>query len=138
MGIIRKTMSLSTGGVVSFRNNREKLVRAQKKSAAAQEAQAQAQHAQAAAAARHATAAEVQAEAVYWATTAPLPQMEPPAGPQISVADELLKFQRLRESGALTDAEFEIEKARLLGHPPPPAFMSPPPSVPPPPPPPRS
>lgn len=30
--------------------------------------------------------------------------------------DELERLQRLRESGALTDAEFEAEKRRLLGH----------------------
>jgi hypothetical protein len=30
--------------------------------------------------------------------------------------DELERLQRLRQSGALSDAEFEIEKRRLLGH----------------------
>lgn len=33
---------------------------------------------------------------------------------QPSVADELLKFANLRSMGALTDAEFEAEKAKLL------------------------
>ena len=30
--------------------------------------------------------------------------------------DELERLQRLRESGALTDDEFQAEKRRLLGH----------------------
>jgi hypothetical protein len=30
--------------------------------------------------------------------------------------DELERLQRLRESGALTDEEFQAEKRRLLGH----------------------
>jgi hypothetical protein len=34
---------------------------------------------------------------------------------QSSPADELDKLQGLREKGALTDAEFEAQKARLLG-----------------------
>lgn len=32
-----------------------------------------------------------------------------------NVADELVKLASLRDSGVLTDAEFEIQKARLLG-----------------------
>jgi membrane-associated protease RseP (regulator of RpoE activity) len=35
--------------------------------------------------------------------------------PQISVADELAKLAKLRDEGILTDAEFETQKAKLLG-----------------------
>jgi hypothetical protein len=35
-------------------------------------------------------------------------------GPPLSVADELLKLQQLREQGVLTSAEFEEQKRRLL------------------------
>ena len=135
MGIIRKTMSVSTGGVVSFRNNRERVAKAQKKSAKAQQSQAEAQHAQAYAAQRHAAAAEVQAQALWAATTRP-PAPPPPPVPAlsaVSVADELLKLQSLREAGALTDAEFATAKARLLGATAPTAGIAPHPTVPPPP-----
>jgi hypothetical protein len=30
--------------------------------------------------------------------------------------EELERLQRLREGGALTDEEFQLEKRRLLGH----------------------
>lgn len=48
--------------------------------------------------------------------------------------DALERLQKLRESGAITDAEFETEKARLMAPPPaPPAASYPPPGFPPPP-----
>jgi hypothetical protein len=37
------------------------------------------------------------------------------ATPGPDVADELAKLADLRDRGALTDAEFEVQKARLLG-----------------------
>jgi hypothetical protein len=37
------------------------------------------------------------------------------AGPQPSVGDEIGKLAALRDTGALTDAEFAQQKARLLG-----------------------
>jgi hypothetical protein len=37
------------------------------------------------------------------------------AKPEASVADELEKLARLRDSGILSDAEFSAQKARLLG-----------------------
>jgi hypothetical protein len=37
-----------------------------------------------------------------------------PAQPQPSVADQLTKLADLRDRGALTDAEFEAQKAKLL------------------------
>ena len=35
--------------------------------------------------------------------------------PDLSVADELLKFKKLLDSGAITKAEFEAQKKKLLG-----------------------
>ncbi len=37
------------------------------------------------------------------------------AGPSTSVADELTKLSALRDSGTITAAEFEAQKAKLLG-----------------------
>lgn len=44
-------------------------------------------------------------------------------GASITVAEQLEKLHQLRQSGALTDAEYETQKAQLLGsaNPPPPA-----------------
>jgi hypothetical protein len=44
-------------------------------------------------------------------------QAEQPAqvGPPVSVADELLKLKSLHDAGALTAAEYDAQKARLLG-----------------------
>jgi hypothetical protein len=36
-------------------------------------------------------------------------------GPSTSIADELAKLVDLRDSGALTESEFQAAKARLLG-----------------------
>jgi hypothetical protein len=38
----------------------------------------------------------------------------PPSQPPVSVADEVLKLASLRDSGLLTDDQFEAQKARLL------------------------
>jgi hypothetical protein len=35
--------------------------------------------------------------------------------PEQSIADQLTKFDQLRQQGVLTDAEFEAQKAKLLG-----------------------
>jgi hypothetical protein len=48
-------------------------------------------------------------EAIETAKTAPTTSGQP-----VSVADELAKLARLRDAGALSDAEFEAQKARLL------------------------
>ena len=42
------------------------------------------------------------------------PQTVAPAAPQISVADELLKFKQLLDMGVLTHEEFEAKKKELL------------------------
>jgi hypothetical protein len=39
----------------------------------------------------------------------------PPAAPTTSVADRLEALAKLRDRGALTEAEFESEKGKLLG-----------------------
>ena len=38
-----------------------------------------------------------------------------PAGAPASVADELTKLARLRDQGVISEAEFQAQKARLLG-----------------------
>jgi hypothetical protein len=40
----------------------------------------------------------------------------PPAQPQADPVEQLEKLQALKEKGALTDAEFEAEKAKILGN----------------------
>jgi len=70
--------------------------------------------------------APVDAPASQPATTAPSPQPPPPQGrpyetdassrsPDVGVAEELERFVALRDSGALTQEEFDTQKARLLG-----------------------
>jgi hypothetical protein len=102
MGLIRKITSVSTGGLVDFRSDKERIARYTKKSA--NEAKAQ---------------RELMERAI--APSAPMPMAapgSPPAtsapGESPSLADELSKLAQLRESGALTDEEFEAAKARLL------------------------
>lgn len=46
---------------------------------------------------------------------APPPAWMPPPAPQRSVADELAKLHQLVQAGALSPAEYEQAKARLLG-----------------------
>ena len=38
-----------------------------------------------------------------------------PAHPPVSVADEIVKLASLRDSGLLTEEQFEVQKAKLLG-----------------------
>ncbi|MBR6458968.1 MAG: SHOCT domain-containing protein [Actinomycetaceae bacterium] len=45
---------------------------------------------------------------------AQIPQRSPQ--PKISVADELLKLKQLLDAGALTQQEFDQQKAKLLGN----------------------
>jgi Short C-terminal domain len=44
-----------------------------------------------------------------------VPGMTPPAQPQTDSVAQLEKLAKLKESGALTEAEFEAEKAKILG-----------------------
>jgi len=44
-----------------------------------------------------------------------VPGMPPPAQPQTDSVAQLERLAKLKESGALTDAEFESEKAKILG-----------------------
>jgi len=47
-----------------------------------------------------------------------VPKVEVPPAPapaQVSVADELEKLEKLKQQGVITDAEFEIQKKKLLG-----------------------
>jgi hypothetical protein len=41
--------------------------------------------------------------------------MTPPAPPQTDSVAQLEKLAKLKESGALTEAEFEAEKAKIIG-----------------------
>jgi hypothetical protein len=43
------------------------------------------------------------------------PAPSPPAGGGGDKIDELERLAKLRDSGALTDAEFEQQKAKILG-----------------------
>ena len=101
MGLIRKTMSLGTAGLVDFRSDKERTAAYTK--AAKKEARKQTQLMQQQAAARALDALRGRREAAA-----------EPAGTG-SVADEVAKLAALRDSGVLTEAEFAAQKARLLG-----------------------
>ncbi len=58
---------------------------------------------------RPAVGGEVMQTAQLAATPAPMA-----AVPQISVADEIMKLNALKEKGVITDAEFQAQKASLL------------------------
>lgn len=48
--------------------------------------------------------------------TPPTPEPVPaPSGPSASTADELRKLAALRAEGVITDDEFAVQKARMLG-----------------------
>jgi hypothetical protein len=48
------------------------------------------------------------------AQAAQMPGMTPPAQPQADPVEQLERLAKLKESGALTEAEFEAEKAKIL------------------------
>src|SRR5262249_52755278 len=68
---------------------------------------------------KYATDAQAQAMQAAAAMRERYAQTAPPAGTggggTVDVADELTKLAALRDRGVLTDAEFETEKAKLLG-----------------------
>ncbi len=43
------------------------------------------------------------------------PLYKTPLRSDLSIADELLKLTQLRDQGALSPEEFEVQKAKLLG-----------------------
>lgn len=91
--------------------------RQQAKAVQAQEAQAyQAQQQQAAmeAAAQQAVAQQTAAQPAAYAPPAPAPAAAAPAGGADVIA-QLTQLGQLRDSGVLTEAEFEAQKARILG-----------------------
>ncbi len=59
---------------------------------------------------------QAQAQAAQNQAPAPEPQYAPaPAAPAPDPIEQLTKLAALKDSGALTEAEFEAEKAKLLG-----------------------
>lgn len=48
------------------------------------------------------------------ATAEPSQNAGPASGPQLSVADELLKLKKLKDEGVITQAEFDAQKTKLL------------------------
>ncbi len=58
---------------------------------------------------------QAQAQAAQAQAPAPEPQYAPaPAAPAPDPIEQLTKLAALKDSGALTEAEFEAEKAKLL------------------------
>jgi hypothetical protein len=58
---------------------------------------------------------QAQAQAAQAPQEAPEPQYAPaPAAPAADPIEQLTKLAALKDSGALTEAEFEAEKAKLL------------------------
>ena len=59
---------------------------------------------------------QAQAQAAQAQQAAPEPQYAPaPAAPAPDTIEQLTKLAALKDSGALTEAEFEEQKAKLLG-----------------------
>jgi hypothetical protein len=59
--------------------------------------------------------AQAQAQAAQVQQAAPEPQAAPaPAAPAPDPIEQLTKLAALKDSGALTEAEFEAQKAKLL------------------------
>jgi hypothetical protein len=58
---------------------------------------------------------QAQAQAAQAQQAPPEPQYAPaPAAPAVDPIEQLTKLAALKDSGALTEAEFEAEKAKLL------------------------
>jgi hypothetical protein len=65
---------------------------------------------------RHALTPRPFAPSAPWApSAASAPAAAGPSGPDAGLVDELERLARLRDLGALTDAEFQAAKSRLLG-----------------------
>ena len=110
MGLIRKTMSVSTVGAVRFRSNGEKTARNTKQMARTMR---QAQKAD-----RHRSEAELQSAVLECRARVSQHDRQQSAEP-VSVAGttlmaELNQVASLYASGVLTDAEFATAKAKLL------------------------
>ena len=62
-------------------------------------------------------ATEEQASPAYMAAASPAPQAPPapPAAPAADPVAQLEKLGALRDNGVLTEAEFEAQKAKILG-----------------------
>ena len=63
---------------------------------------------------KQAQAQAAQAQAAQAAPPEPQPAPAPAADPAPDRIEQLTKLAALKDSGALTDAEFEAEKAKLL------------------------
>jgi hypothetical protein len=61
-----------------------------------------------------AQAQQLQAQAGQVQGMGQMPGMTPPAPPQADPVEQLEKLAKLKESGALTEAEFAAEKAKIL------------------------
>lgn len=103
MGLTRKLMSASTLGLVDFRSDKER-------TAAYTKAQRDEMRKQTKLARGQAT----QGQAWPPPGWGPAPSTAVPPGEPL-VADELTKLAQLRDGGVLTAAEFEAQKAKLLG-----------------------
>jgi len=110
MGLIRKTMSISTMGAVGFRSNGEKTARNTKQMARTMR---QAQKAD-----RHRSEADLQWAVLESRDRASRGDRQPSVGhgaaSSPTLMAELTEVASLHASGALTEAEFAAAKAKLL------------------------
>jgi len=108
VGLIRKTMSLSSMGLIDFRSDKERIARNTKKTAkntreslklARQQAQAPAQ--------------------VVYAPQPSYPQVNygsaPQAAPAADPVERLRQLGELRAAGTITEEEFNRLKAQIIG-----------------------
>lgn len=119
MGLLRKITSVSTLGAVDFKSDKERAAKNTKRTAV----QAKLQTAEAVK--QTALLAQLAASQAA-ASTAPPPSASAagrtrrealPIMKSTSVVDELRGLAELRDNGVLTEAEFEVQKRRLLSEP---------------------
>jgi Short C-terminal domain/Protein of unknown function (DUF2510) len=128
MGLLRKTMSISTGGAVNYRSNGERkskaaMIEAKSAEKLAKIAEDEAKertkaakreaNAQALAELRDRRAAKKAIASGPIAAPVPVAAAAEPV-PVLDVADQLMKLAQLRDAGVLTDDEFATQKAKLL------------------------
>jgi hypothetical protein len=113
MGLIRKMMSVSTLGAVDFRSDKERTAAYTRRSATEARKQSAEVHRQTLLLEQMAAAKASQPVAYVEALVPPPPPPPPPPAPD-TLASDLRGLAELRESGVLTEEEFQELKRRRL------------------------
>jgi hypothetical protein len=98
MGLIRKTMSISTMGMIDLRSDKERIARSTRQTAKATRASLKL--------AKEQARTQARPQVVYPAAT---------SGPSRDVVERLRQLGELRNAGTITEEEFNRLKADLIG-----------------------